>query len=84
MGELIDEAVYEHVRGSEQYQQVMAVLQEMLEDGDECAFEAVTIINSVIPPETKKPTGPPVGKPQEVPRPKTPEVQKKHIKKSGK
>lgn len=38
------------------------------------------------PPEvTKKPpTGPPVGKPQEVPRPPKPEVEKKHIKRDGK
>jgi hypothetical protein len=83
MTEEFDEAVYAHIRASERYQSVMELLSGMAEDGDQEAIGAVALINSFIPPEKNTP-GPPVGKPQEVPPIRQPEVLKKHIKKSGK
>ncbi len=80
MSEVIDEAVLQHVRDSERYQAVMGSLLGMAEDGDVEAVATLSVINSIIPP--KEPAG--YGKPQEVKRPKTPEVQKKHIKQDGK
>lgn len=82
MTEQFDEAVYAHVRASEQYQAVMEMLGGMAEDGNQEALGAVALINSFIP--AKPQAGPPVGKPQEVPPIRKSEVEKKHIKKSGK
>jgi hypothetical protein len=80
--EAYSEEFYDHIRAIPEYGNVMAILQGMAEEGNEEALTTIALINSIIP--AKPPKGPPIGKPQVVPRPPKPEVLKKHIKKDGK